>query len=191
MIRKKKSIRLKAMYRLPNAVLPYAKLENRVRTISLFSRSSKFHIIFSILVSFQDDDDVVEATEPNTIDLSTANIRRASLVPLAAKIRMNRPPTAPPGSIFSMNAKRWLFNFSCWISSFKVIQALTSRRLRVELHIRAYFCYDFSFAFTHKLNVIRFTFTRGDKSCKYKALITIKTQIVIVWEHALDGTQDI
>lgn len=59
-----------------------------------------------ISVSFQDDDDIVESNESNAIDLSSANIRRASLVPLASKIRMNRPPTAPPGSIFAKNVMR-------------------------------------------------------------------------------------
>ncbi|XP_055310603.1 uncharacterized protein LOC129573715 [Sitodiplosis mosellana] len=48
-------------------------------------------------VSFQDDDSLCD--DDPVIDLPSV-LRRASLAPLAAKIRLNRPPTAPPGSIF-------------------------------------------------------------------------------------------
>lgn len=52
-------------------------------------------------VSFQDDSDCQpDETEPSAFGLSPMG-RRASLVPLASSIRFNRPPTAPPGSIFS------------------------------------------------------------------------------------------
>lgn len=63
-----------------------------------------FISLFLISVSFQDDGGIIESDEPIAIDLS--NIRRASLAPLASKIRMNRPPTAPPGSIFAKNVSR-------------------------------------------------------------------------------------
>lgn len=53
--------------------------------------------IFDSKVSFQDDENFAE--EDPIIDLPSV-LRRASLVPLTAKIRLNRPPTAPPGSIF-------------------------------------------------------------------------------------------
>lgn len=53
--------------------------------------------VFDSKVSFQDDDNFAE--EDPIIDLPSV-LRRASLVPLTAKTRLNRPPTAPPGSIF-------------------------------------------------------------------------------------------
>lgn len=53
--------------------------------------------MFLHVVSFQDDESL--ADDP-ILDLPSV-LRRASLVPLASKIRMNRPPTAPPGSIFN------------------------------------------------------------------------------------------
>lgn len=56
-----------------------------------------FNFLPTQQVSFQDDDNFTE--EDPIIDLPSV-LRRASLVPLAAKIRLNRPPTAPPGSIF-------------------------------------------------------------------------------------------
>uniref|UniRef100_A0A1B0GND8 Uncharacterized protein n=1 Tax=Phlebotomus papatasi TaxID=29031 RepID=A0A1B0GND8_PHLPP len=48
-------------------------------------------------VSFQDND--TSTFPPPSKDFSTM-FRRGSVAPLAARIRSNRPPTAPPGSIF-------------------------------------------------------------------------------------------
>ncbi|XP_055689199.1 uncharacterized protein LOC129793334 [Lutzomyia longipalpis] len=48
-------------------------------------------------VSFQDNETVPFTSPPK--DFSTM-FRRGSVAPLAARIRSNRPPTAPPGSIF-------------------------------------------------------------------------------------------
>lgn len=61
----------------------------------MFSKQTKLK---SISVSFQEDDDSTNTTT-NIRDFSTV-FRRASIAPLAAKIRTNRPPTAPPGSIY-------------------------------------------------------------------------------------------
>ena len=83
------------------------KWENRVTFCDFFLTNLQFSkkktiknnsISFRLIVSFQDDDSLCD--DDPVIDLPSV-LRRASLVPLAAKIRLNRPPTAPPGSIFS------------------------------------------------------------------------------------------
>lgn len=52
-------------------------------------------------VSFQDDTDTFREDEPPSEEIRLSPmVRRASFVPLASNIRLNRPPTAPPGSIF-------------------------------------------------------------------------------------------
>lgn len=55
--------------------------------------------INSLKVSFQDKDDLqnVTATAPPVMPIL---LRRASIVPFASRIRANRPPTAPPSSVF-------------------------------------------------------------------------------------------
>lgn len=58
----------------------------------------------SFLVSFQEDEDIPD--DSPTIEFPTV-FRQASLAPLAAKIRLNRPPTAPAGSIYMNNIQRY------------------------------------------------------------------------------------
>lgn len=61
-----------------------------------------FFMLFIVTVSFQENDKL--STEQAQRELPTM-LRRASIAPLAAKIRSNRPPTAPPGSIFLKNTE--------------------------------------------------------------------------------------
>lgn len=57
-------------------------------------------MIIFIIVSFQENNKL--STDLVQRELPTM-LRRASIAPLAAKIRSNRPPTAPPGSIYLRN----------------------------------------------------------------------------------------
>lgn len=51
-----------------------------------------------ILVSFQENEELqILSTSSREFP---AMLRRGSIAPLAARIRANRPPTAPPGSIY-------------------------------------------------------------------------------------------
>lgn len=64
--------------------------------------SNESCIIVCFKVSFQESESVCTTQATGTVSREfPIMLRRGSIAPLAARIRANRPPTAPPGSIFT------------------------------------------------------------------------------------------